>query len=216
MSAASERAYSLIREAIVDGRLDTGRKLNEEELVSLCSVSRTPVRDALKKLAYEGYIIIRKNQGAWVKTWSELEVREVFDARVVMEGYVVGLAAQKASPAAVKSLGVLVEDFEKEIQREPELAELVPLFLANNQKFHELIYDIADNPRLSDIMRAVSPLPVVYQTANTYDVQRIKQSNLDHRRMVASIAAQDKKWAQVVMEGHIHAAAAAYNKVFKK
>ena len=216
MSAASERAYHLIREAIVDGRLDTGLKLNEEELVKICSVSRTPVRDALKKLAYEGYIIIRKNQGAWVKTWSELEVREVFDARVVMEGYIVGLAAEKATPAAVESLGAVVDEFEGLMAEKPSLNELVPLFLDNNQKFHELIYDIADNPRLSDIMRAVSPLPVVYQTANSYDVQRITQSNLDHRRMVASIAAKDTKWAQVIMEGHIHAAAAAYNKVFKK
>ncbi|MGC6472448.1 MAG: GntR family transcriptional regulator [Parvibaculales bacterium] len=216
MSAASERAYSLIREAIVDGRLDTGRKLNEEELVKICSVSRTPVRDALKKLAYEGYIIIRKNQGAWVKTWSELEVREVFNARVVMEGYIIGLAAEKATPTAVKSLGALVDDFEAVMARKPGLNKLVPLFLDNNQQFHELIYDIADNPRLSDIMRTVSPLPVVYQTANSYDVARITQSNLDHRRMVASIAAKDKKWAQVIMEGHIHAAAAVYNKNYKK
>ena len=216
MSAASERAYQLIREAIIDGRLDAGSKLNEEELVKICSVSRTPVRDALKKLAYEGYIIIRKNQGAWVKSWSELEVREVFEARVAMEGFIIGLTTQKATPAAIESLNKLVEDFEESVARDIGVDELVPLFLNNNQKFHELIYDVADNPRLSDIMRTVSPLPIVYQTAATYDVQRIKQSNLDHRRMVAAIAAKDKKWAQVVMEGHIHAAAVAYNKIFKQ
>ncbi len=195
--------------------LEAGGKLNEEELVKICSVSRTPVRDALKKLAYEGYIVLRKNQGARVKTWSELEVREVFDARAMMEGYIIGLAAEKATPAAERNLIQLVTELDEALAHNMNLTELVPLFLENNQKFHELIYDIADNPRLSDIMRSVSPLPVVYQTAKTYDIARIKQSNHDHRRMVAALAAHDKKWAQVIMEGHIHAAAAAYNTVFR-
>ena len=86
MPKAAEQAYLIIREAILNGQLKEAEKIVEEELVELCQVSRTPVRDALKKLNYEGFITLKENQGGWVRRWSKEEVREVFEARALVEG----------------------------------------------------------------------------------------------------------------------------------
>ena len=63
MSRAADKAYFIIREAILNGNLKEAEKIVEEDLVELCQVSRTPVRDALKKLNYEGFIMLIQNQG---------------------------------------------------------------------------------------------------------------------------------------------------------
>ncbi len=95
MSRAADKAYLIIREAILNGNLKEAEKIVEEDLVELCQVSRTPVRDALKKLNYEGFIKLKQNQGGWVRQWSKEEVREVFEARALVEGYIIQLTTDK-------------------------------------------------------------------------------------------------------------------------
>ena len=95
MSRAADKAYFIIREAILNGNLKEAEKIVDEDLVELCQVSRTPVRDALKKLNYEGFIKLKQNHGGWVRQWSKEEVREVFEARALVEGYIIQLTTDK-------------------------------------------------------------------------------------------------------------------------
>ena len=112
MSRAADKAYFIIREAILNGNLKEAEKIVEEDLVELCQVSRTPVRDALKKLNYEGFIKLKQNQGGWVRQWSKEEVREVFEARALVEGYIIQLTTDKVMDEDIAFLTNNVSDLE--------------------------------------------------------------------------------------------------------
>ena len=73
MSTASARAYDLIRSLILEGRFAPGERLKEEELTELCGVSRTPVREGLRRLAIEGLVVVTPHQGAQVAAVGEGE-----------------------------------------------------------------------------------------------------------------------------------------------
>lgn len=216
MAQASEIAYIRIREAILSGQLAQGQKLVEEELVKICNVSRTPVRDALKKLAFEGYIILKKNQGGWVKTWAAEEVEEVFAARALMESHIVEIAAKKARDSDLEVLAGLVDALDALIEQNLPLDELVPAFLTNNRKFHDKLYEMSENSRLCNLMQALSPPPVVHRTAQFFDAKRIQQSNHDHRMLLTALQAHDEGWARTLMRAHVQAAAVSYAAYFSE
>lgn len=210
MSNASDIAYQLIRAAIIDGAFEQGEKISEEALVSLCNVSRTPVREALRKLSFEGYVTQRKNQGAWVKSWSDEEVREVYEARARMEGLIARLATQKVTHEQLDRLAQNTAEMDAIIKLEDNGRLLADQFLQLNRAFHGLLYEIADNPRLSALMPALSPPPVVHRTASTFDKERVYQSNEDHHALIRAMAKGDENWAESVIKSHIYAAYVSY------
>ena len=146
MPKAADQAYLIIREAILNGQLKEAEKIVEEELVELCQVSRTPVRDALKKLNYEGFITLRENQGGWVRQWSKEEVREVFEARALIEGYIIQLTADKVQEDDITYLAGNVANLEDiiaaHLDNNENVESILPLFLDNNRAFHDKLYEI--------------------------------------------------------------------------
>lgn len=218
MPKAADQAYLIIREAILNGQLKEAEKIVEEELVELCQVSRTPVRDALKKLNYEGFITLRENQGGWVRQWSKEEVREVFEARALVEGYIIQLTADKVQEDDITFLAGNVANLEDiiaaHIANNENVESILPLFLENNRAFHDKLYEICRNDRLRNLMFALSPPPLVHRTAKVFDFKRIQQSCHDHKMIVTALKSGDRNWAQSVMQAHILAAADSYAEHF--
>src|SRR5438309_11120403 len=91
---ASMAATELIREAIVDGRLEPGRRLKEEELARELGISRTPVREALLVLQSEGLVAAEPNRGASVRAHDAADLDDLYQLRALLEGY----AARRAAP----------------------------------------------------------------------------------------------------------------------
>ena len=218
MSRAADKAYFIIREAILNGNLKEAEKIVEEDLVELCQVSRTPVRDALKKLNYEGFIKLKQNQGGWVRQWSKEEVREVFEARALVEGYIIQLTTDKVTDEDIAFLTNNVSDLENiiasHIDKNINVESIIPIFLENNREFHDKLYEICRNDRLRNLMFALSPPPLVHRTAKVFDFKRIQQSCNDHKMIVTALKSKDRKWAQSVMQAHILAAADSYSEHF--
>ena len=86
MSGASERAYEEIRKRLLRGDFAPGARLSESELSELCGVSRTPVREALRRLALEYFVRIEPNRGAFVIDWSREDIVDMFEMRSMLEG----------------------------------------------------------------------------------------------------------------------------------
>ena len=93
MSKAAQRAYTAIRDSIINGAYAPGMHLTESELAEIVGVSRTPVHDALLRLKADGLIEMQRNQGARVKTYSDRDINEIFELRAYLEGYGAELAA---------------------------------------------------------------------------------------------------------------------------
>src|SRR5687768_296962 len=107
MTRASERTVGTLRELILHGEFVAGARLGEVELAERLGVSRTPVREALARLASEGLVEIVPNRGARVSSWTVGELEEVFDLRAALEPRLTALAVPHAGPADVDALDAL-------------------------------------------------------------------------------------------------------------
>ena len=97
MARLASEAYEKVRGRILSGELGDGVRLGEEELAEALSISRTPVREALRRLAAEGLVELLPNRGARVPRWDESDVNDIFDLRAVLESHAAGRAATPRS-----------------------------------------------------------------------------------------------------------------------
>ena len=106
---AADRAYRFIREGILASRWPPGAHLREQELAELSGVSRTPVREALRRLAADGLLQLVPNLGAKVNAWTIQDLDEIFGLRATLESQAAGLAASRAGPQHLAELASLCD-----------------------------------------------------------------------------------------------------------
>jgi len=210
MSKATAKAYDAIRGEILSGGFAPGARLKEEELVELCGVSRTPVREALRRLQQEGLVECAPNRGAFVREWSFSDMEEIFSLRAVLESYAARRAAQNLTTAQLAELRGLCGRMERAVRSGDADTERV--FLDANSKFHRIILDAAGSARLSAMLRYVVETPLIMRTFARYSPDEVERSLRHHRELVEAFAMQDSDWAAAVMSSHIRA---AYGAVLK-
>lgn len=199
MTRASERATGAVRELILRGDFAAGARLGEVELAERLGVSRTPVREALARLASEGLVEIVPNRGARVSSWTVAELEEVFDLRATLEPRLTALAVPNAGPADVDAL----EDLARRMLA-AELDDLVPL----NRAFHGRLVELAAHPAMAGALAGAIHAPIVLRNFHAYDGASLGRSLAHHVEIVAAVRAGDPVWAQAVMTAHIHNARA--------
>ncbi|MGH9018530.1 MAG: GntR family transcriptional regulator, partial [Acidimicrobiales bacterium] len=97
-------AYDRIRRSIVDGSYPPGSRLVEQALSSELDLSRTPIREALRRLEVEGLVLYRRHRGAVVRTTTADEVIDLYELRARLESYAAELAAARSTPADHRAL----------------------------------------------------------------------------------------------------------------
>jgi DNA-binding GntR family transcriptional regulator len=198
---SAERALGALRELILDGGLRPGARLGEVELADRLGVSRTPVREALTRLAAEGLVELVPNRGARVATWTVAELEGVFDLRMSLEPQLTGFAVAHAGPADVDALDELARRMLAVGSPGPDqdLDALVPL----NRAFHDRLVALAGHPALATALAAAIHPPIVLRNFHTYDEASLRRSLAHHGEIVAAVRAGDAAWAQAVMTAHI-------------
>ena len=204
VSTAGGKAYDFIRSSILSGDFSPGRRLKEEELTTLCEVSRTPVREALRRLALEGLVIVTPNAGAQVSAVPTSELAEIYALRAMIEGHAAERAADLIDRPALIRLRELATQMEQSVARQEQ--GFSADFTAANSEFHRIILDAAMSPRLSAMSAFVIELPLTRRTLQHYSRQDLDRSMGHHRELIDSLEAQDGAWAASVMKSHILAA----------
>lgn len=199
---AATHAYEKIRERILAGDLPGGHWLREADLASDIGVSRTPVREALRRLAAEGLVLYEPNRGMQVQSWRTEDLEEIFALRTLLEPWGCNLAATSGL-ADVDQLGALADAMDAvATKRRPDFAELTEL----NNRFHTAILDASGNSRLSALVASVVRVPLVSQTFSLYSADALSRSLAHHHELVNALADGDADWAESVMRSHIRAA----------
>ncbi len=206
-SRASERAQAALREAILRGELAAGARLGEVELAERLGVSRTPVREALSRLAAEGLVEVHPHRGARVVSFSAQDLDGIFDVRLALEPRATGRAAARITDADLDALDDLAQRMLVVGAPGPDqdLDALVPL----NRDFHARLLDVADAPALAAALGNVVHTPVVLRTFHTYDAASLARSLAHHAEIAAALRAGDADWAAAVMRSHLGNARAA-------
>lgn len=201
-----EAVLDELRTAIIGGLYAPGARLVEEEIAARFDVSRNPIRDALRRLAAEGFVVIEPRRGARVATVDARNARDLFELRRPLEGLVAGLAARRATPAHVDALRDVVRR-----GSEAAAAGRLETLPALNTEFHGTLAVAADNSllastlgRLSDIIRWV------YATRIR---ERSHQSWSEHAGIVDAVAAGDPATAERLGIEHITKALGAYETI---
>ena len=207
MSKASERAYSQIRAMILSGALPAGAQLGEEALAERCGVSRTPVRDALRRL--EGELLVKRSgtQRTFVADWSLDDVGDGFELRAMLEGHAARRAADRMTDPQIKRLRDANREIGVAVRATPPDVEG---FLEGNREFHAIILQAAASPRLAALLGTLIEQPVIWRTAHHYGREALLRSFGEHDELLAAFARRDGPWAEAVMAAHIRRAYHAY------
>ena len=203
MSRASERAYAAIRAHVLSGAVAAGEQLTEDQLAQITGVSRTPVREAVRRLEDELLLVRSDTKRLFVADWSRADIEEMFALRQMLECHAAERAAQRLSREKIAVFEAVNHALKAAIaQTPPDVAR----FLEANRTFHDAIIDAADSPRLGQMLGKLVEAPVVLRTARTYSLEDLKQSARDHDELIAAFAARDPEWARAVMGSHLRRA----------
>lgn len=207
MSRASDRAYGAIRSMILSGELPSGAQLGEEALAERCGVSRTPVREALRRLEGEMLVARTDTQRCFVADWSIDDVADAFELRAKLEGMAARRAAERMTPEVLDRIRQANRVLGQAIrQTKPDIAG----FLDSNREFHAAVIEAAGSRRLAALLGALVEQPVVWRTAHHYSREALNRSHSEHEELAAAFARGDGGWAEAIMTGHILRAYHAY------
>lgn len=196
-----DRAYEGIRQAILTGVLKPGEHLREEQLAAMTGTSRTPVREALRRLVGEG-IATAENRHRFVTDFSYEEVVIVFELRAKVESYAAGVAASKITAEELETLERVISEID---QIDPGGgADAVHMFITLNSEFHSTIVNATRSRQLKLMTAQAVSLPLVLIKQFVWD-QRINivRSNAQHRDILAALSQRNSEWAATAMAGHI-------------
>ena len=197
--ARGEHAYRRLRDAIQQGELKPGQRVMEIEVADWLRVSRTPVRDAIRRLEAEGMLEHEPRNGLVVARLDRQAVMELYVMREILEGTAAGLCARHASDMELQDLADLVD-------RERERAGDFEGLARHNRRFHEAIHRGAHNRYLEKSLAAVNDSMGLLGTPLMLLPHRAKTAAQEHARLVGAIQRRDPDAAEEAARGHVRAA----------
>lgn len=190
--------YSSLRAFIRDGRLRPGDRLRETEVADRLGVSRTPVREALRRLESEGLVAYAARRGLIVAELDQQQVTELYALRVILEGGAARLAAQHASEVEVRALRAIVA---RHADVPPEdLATHVQL----NRLFHQAIYQAARNRYLLVALNSLQDSLALLRETTYAAPGRPAAALQEHLEIADAIERRDAAAAEAAARHHIH------------
>lgn len=193
-----QQAYDEIRRRILSGELRPSSVLSEHQLATSLQLSRTPVREAIKRLEQEGLVQSLPNRGTFVTELSAHDILEIYQIRERLESLAARIAAEHMTPDEVRAL-------EQEIAlTQASIAEghITDAFAADI-RFHKLIIAVTQNERLSTVLATFDDQMYRVRALLTQSSERLQTSFDQHRAIVERIQAHDGPGAERVMEEHL-------------
>ena len=187
----SDRAYAELRERIVTLRLAPGTVLREDELMSDLAIGRTPLREAIKRLALENLVAVQPRSATYVTAVEAADIVHISEVRAE-------LAARRLDGAARERLEALLEHI-RASQRDGGTDALMGL----DQAIHRLVWEAARNPYLAETLERYFMLSLRIWYLVLDRVPALGASVLDHARMLEAILAGDGVLARALMRDHV-------------
>jgi DNA-binding GntR family transcriptional regulator len=195
----SEFVFASLRDAIWEGRFAPGERIPEEEIAHSLGVSRTPVRDALRRLQERGMLVVGAGRSLVVAELSKQQVLELYAMREILEGSAARFAAQHANEAEIDLLHRVLDELDK---HQDDARMLVSL----NRRFHRAICETAHNRYLIATLDGMHDALALLH-GNTFRVpNRRSKTDAEHRRIVLAIERRDADGAEKAARDHVRQA----------
>ena len=190
--------FKTLRQAILKGELEPGERLMEIQLAERLGVSRTPIREAIRKLELEGLVLMIPRKGAEVAKISESNLRDVLEVRRSLEELAAELACQRMDAEALKDL----EDAQKAFIQAVESGETMTMAEAD-EHFHDVIYMGTGNTRLVQILNNLREQMYRYRLEYIKDADKRQILMVEHEHILKALTLRHIQEAKMAVREHI-------------
>lgn len=190
--------FNTLRQAILRGELKPGERLMEIQLANKLGVSRTPIREALRKLELEGLVNMVPRKGAEVADITEKSLRDVLEVRKALEELSVQLACEKITEEEIEELKRVAERF-KDTLDDQDVTKIAEADVA----FHDVIYTATDNQKLILLLNNLREQMYRYRVEYLKKEEAYPQFIAEHEELIDNISKRNKEEATRIMCEHI-------------
>jgi len=193
-----EVIFNTLREAIILGELKPGERLMEVQLAEKTGVSRTPVREAIRKLELEGLVDMVARKGAHVAALSVKDIMDVLEVRASLDGLATALAAGRMTPEELKSLKQVLNQFTNYMEKEN-----LQGIIKKDVEFHDIIYRSSRNDKLMQIANNLREQVQRFRVIYLKDYGSSKELIKEHQEIYDAIVSKDANAARKSAQDHI-------------
>jgi DNA-binding GntR family transcriptional regulator len=190
--------FNFLREAILSGELMPGERLMENQLAERIGVSRTPIREAIRKLELEGLVEMVPRKGAQVASMTKKGIKDVLEVRSALEELAVRLACERIVDEQILELKAVNKEFSSAVENRD-----IQVMVDKDVEFHDIIFKVADNNKLTQIIsnlrEQIHRYRIVYLNDKVY-LQTIKD---EHNEIISAIEKRDAAAAGATIIKHI-------------
>lgn len=191
--------FNTLRQGILTGELKPGERLMEIHLANRLGVSRTPIREAIRKLELEGLVIMIPRRGAEVAQITEKNLRDVLEVRRALDAFAAGLACERMDEECIHELNDAKIEFEKATKTKD-----AKIIAKADVKFHDIILMSTGNERLVQLVNNLAEQLYRYRFEYIKDEQSHKQLMEEHEEIYSSIVIGNKERASHAVQVHIN------------
>ena len=184
-----------VRTRVISGQLPAGTRIDQDALAAEFSVSRMPVREALRQLGAEGFVTIVPHRGAIVTALSPAEVEEIYEIRAALEGVAARHASQALSADDLDRLRKVLAAMRNEKQ--------IDTWVALNAEFHNAINQASMRPRLLELIQRFREQSQPYIRLYVQRLHKSAQARKEHRAILEALADRDADQAEAAVRAHL-------------
>ena len=190
--------FNTLRNAILRGDLKPGERLMEMHLANKLGVSRTPIREAIRMLEQEGLAVTIPRKGAQVAKMTEKDLQDVLEIRDALDELAVSMACQRMTLELLLELKESMKDFEI-ATRSGGVRKIVEA----DEAFHNVIYRMADNPKLETIVNNMREQTYRYRYEYVKGNSTYNQLIDEHAKIIAGFEKKDSEYVKAIMHTHL-------------
>lgn len=190
--------FESIRGAILSGTIKPGERLMEVQMAEKLGVSRTPIREAIRKLELEGLVIMVPRKGVYVADLSVKDITDVLEIRAALEGLAASLAASRVKKEDVDSIEKAVREFDEAIKGED-----FELIVEKDMQFHASIFEATNNEKLIALTNNLREQIQRFRVMMLKNSSKLNDMSSEHREIADAICNKNMEKAQELASSHI-------------
>lgn len=206
-----EIVFESLREAIINGILKPGERLMELQIAEQMGVSRTPVREAIRKLELEGFVVMVPRKGAYVSSISVKDIVDIFEVRAALESLAAGLAAERITEEELDELERALFEISDAGSRGS-----IDMIAAKDAGFHEILFQSSRNKRLVTMITHLHENIQRFRTTSLSVPGRTKHAVEEHKNIVDAIGERNVELAQALAREHVENAEQNFLRVLQE
>ena len=198
---ASDKAFNKLKMQILSGKLAPGSSLKERDLCEQLNISRTPIREALRRLSAEGLAEVRPRRSIVVACFDPSEIEEIFELGIILESFIAAKAAIKTTDEEITALQIILNKMEDFISDSGNLD--IAGYADLDHAFHEQLAKMARSERIRRILQQTVSMRLLVNVFDSYRKVDFETSLVQHRTIYRAIASRNSDWAAAAMSSHV-------------